>query len=519
MPSLGPIGFGKGLNTKTTVFNAVTNQLTTFQNLRYVAGSIIERYCGTLFNGTQLTGDGVNHNIQNITPNNVSTNSANGNPVLAIADGKIYKLNNSGTATDITGATTFGAGSTQSFSNGDILDGKIVLGDPTGGGAMAVWNDTGNAAMLTSPSANVVRSVNNFMFAINTAGPFSSRVYWSNVGDPTAWNGSNNFVDFRVGDGDTVVDIHYIGTDLYIFKRRSIGRLSTLTTSISGAVTLGPLQTIFVGIGAAGPGCVDKLPDGRLAFYGSDSHCYLLDGSTTTDISDQPDFGPNVQPLLYTAAPSVYANSSRCCVYPPRNEIWFVHTVAPISSGNPWDRAAVYNYQQNLWNYFTLTGSVTTNGNERNQYIKYIPAIGASSTFSAFGNFGLVGNLMTGYIGYLLVQDPATQGGNLSNTVQWVASMVLEGEARKFVPRSLIMPVKSSVSNASSTYTVAVGFDGGSFTNMKTFTPSTTYQRVQVPVNVPAAGFETIQVRVTSNTSAGAGTIFEPFFIAGDYLI
>lgn len=521
MPTIGPIGFGRGLNTKTTVFNSVSQQLTTLQNLRYVAGSLIERYCGTLFNGTQLVGDGANHSIQNITPNNISINSANGFPFLTIVDGKIYKLNNSGAATDITGATTFGAGVASSYSNGDILNGRIVLGDPTGAGAMATWNDTGNATMLTSPSANIVRSVNNFMFAVNTAAGFSSRVYYSNVGDPTSWNGSNSYVDFRVGDGDTVVDIHYIGTDLYIFKRRSIGRLSTITVDVAGATTLGPLTTAYVGIGAAGPGCVDKLPDGRLIFFGSDSHCYLFDGSSCVDISDQPDFGPNVQSLLYASAPALASNSSRCCVYPPRNEVWFINTIGPLTSGNPWDRVAIYNYQQNLWNYGTLTGTVTTNGNERGEYIKYIPSVGVNATFAAYGNFGLIGNLVTGYVGYLLIQDPATQGGNLGATIQWNASLVLEGEARKFIPRSLIMPVKSSVTNTggASIYTISVGFDGGSFTSMKTVTPTTTYQRVQVTVNVPAAGFETMQIRVLSNAGAGAATIFEPFFMAGEYLI
>lgn len=518
MPYLGPIGFGKGLNSKVTVFNATQDMLTTNKNFRYVAGSLVERYCGTLFNGTQLPGTG-NFSIQNITPNNISANSANSNPFLTICDGKIYKLNNSGGATDISGATTFGAGTQQSFSNGDILNGRIILGDPTGGGAMATWNDTGNATMLTSPSANVVRSVNNFMFAINNAAGFSSRVYWSNVSDPTNWNSSNNFIDFRVGDGDTIADIHYIGTDLYIFKHRSIGRLSTLTIEVSGAITLGPLETVYVGIGAPGPGCVDKLPDGRLAFVGSDSHCYILDGSTLVDISDQPDFDSNVQTLLDTASPMTQANSARCCVYPPRNEVWFIHTIAPITNGNPYDRAAVYNYKQNLWNYFLFSNSTpNTNGNERCEYIKYVPAIGGSSTFSAYGNYGLIGNLITGYLGYLLVQDPASQGGTLSTDLQWNASIVLSGEAKTFVPRSLILPYKSVTATANS-FTVAVGFDGGSFTTAKTLSLSTSYQRAQIPINTPAAGFETIQIRVLSAGGTGGGTLFEPFFLSGEYLI
>lgn len=519
MALLGPIVFSKGLNTRTTVFNAISQQLTTLQNLRYIAGSLCERFVGTLFNGIQLAGDGVNHSVQNITPNNISGNSANSNPVLSIVDGKIYKLNNSGTATDITGATTYGSGVAQSFSNGDILNGVIILGNPSGtGNNMVSWNDTGNAAAVTGPRASVVRSVNNFMFAIDTAASATSRVYWSNVADATNWNSSNNFIDFRIGDGDAVIDIHYIGTDLYIFKHRSIGRLSTTTIEVSGAVTLGPLSTAFVGVGAAGPGCVDKLPDGRLAFFGSDSHCYLFDGSTLTDISDQPDFGPNVSSLLYTAAPALQANGSRCCVYPPRNEIWFVHTINPFTSSNPWDRAAIYNYQQNLWNYFTLDGTVTTNGNERAEYIKYIPSIGSSSTFSAFGNTGLVGNLMTGYNGYLLVQDPASNGGGLGALSQWNASLVLQGEARTFIPRSLMLPYRT-VGTPSGSYTIAFAFDGGAFGTAKTLTLSASYQRVMCPISIPAVGFQTLQIKVISvGLSTGGYTIFEPFFLSDEII-
>jgi len=515
----GPFGFSNGLNAKTTVFNGAENQLTAIENFRYYGGSLYERLCAVNWNSTIINGVG-NQFVQMVAPNNISVNSANSNPAIVVVDGKIYKITPSGVATDISGATTFGSGSQQSYSNADILNGRIVIGDPSGsGGAMATWNDTGNATMLTSPQCNVVRSVNNFMFAMDCAATANSRVYWSNVADPTSWNGSNNYIDFRPGDGDQVVDIHYIGTDLYIFKRRSIGRLSTLTVEISGAVSLGPLTTSYVGIGAAGPGCVDKLPDGRLIFSGSDNHAYILDGSSVTDISDQQDFLSNVQPLADAFAPATGANSARVCVYPPRNEAWFIYTNSPISSGNPWDRALIYNYKQNIWSYFTFGVGTVTTGNERCEYIKYIPNIGFSSTFGALGKFGLIGNLFGGYGGYLMVHDPATAGGSLGANMSWSVSLRLSGEARTFIPRSAIIPFKCASTPGSASFVVQVAFDGGSYSTAKTITPTTSYQRAQIPISVPSSGFQTIQIKIVSGSAAGAGTLFEPFFLSDEVVI
>lgn len=517
MGLIGPFGYTGGLNTKPTALNQKVNQLYVLQNLRSVSGSLKERYCATNWNTTQLVGDGVNHNVQNLTVNNVPGSSSSLFPVLTVVDGKISKISNAGAETVITGATTFGVGGQGSYSNSDILNGRIVIGDPSGsGGAMATWNNTGNATMLTSPQCNVVRSVNNFMFALDAAGSANSRVYWSNVGDPTSWNGSNNYVDFRVGDGDTVVDIHYIGTDLYIFKRRSIGRLSTLTVEIAGAVSLGPLTTVFSGIGSAGPGCVGKLPDGRLVFLGSDSHCYIFDGSFLKDISSQDDFGPNVSSLLYSCSPTYASGAARCCVYPPRNEVWFICTVSPISSGNPYDTALVYDYQNNSWSHFLITGQPTTFGSERAAQTLFVPSNG-DATFQAFGALGNIGNLITGYGGCLLMQDPLSQGGALF-TIEWRTSIVLAGEARNFIPRSMILPHVSSGTSASA-YSVSFGFDGGSFGTATTINNTTSYQRSQIKINVPPTGFESIQIKVIHASSNGVQTVFEPFFLSDEVLI
>ena len=93
-----------------------------------------------------------------------------------------------------------------------------------------------------------------------------------------------------------------ISGNLLIFKKSSIGLLSTQTISISGISTLGPLSTIFQGIGAVGPGSVDNLPDGRCIFISQDMNVYITDGYSLQCLTNNSNGRRNIQSLLQSVA-------------------------------------------------------------------------------------------------------------------------------------------------------------------------------------------------------------------------
>src|SRR5579863_1562064 len=231
MGQIGPFGFSAGLNSSTSIFSQPPNSTYIQQGFRYYKGSIVEIPIGSNFNAShQLTGPGgTNKNFNGIFPNQLTSSTYQ---LLAIVDGKIYGIPNNFVPVDISGSTGYSNNGTWTLMSMATLNGITVVGDAPGNlvGHMAKWNGSGNFSLMSGdPDGIIVRTVNNFMFTVPTG---SSTVYWSNVSDPTTWTNGNN-ITFRNGDGDHIVALSNIGTDLYIFKNNSIGRLSTLTQSVA----------------------------------------------------------------------------------------------------------------------------------------------------------------------------------------------------------------------------------------------------------------------------------------------
>jgi hypothetical protein len=200
-----------------------------------------------------------------------------------------------------------------------------------------------------------LKSVNNFMFYsgvwISSSNYVGSNVYWSNVGDPLTWS-ALNYVSFRPRDGDIITALGELYGNLLIFKRNSIGMLSTSTMVISGAVTLGPLTTLYEGIGTLGPDCVDNLPDGRCVFIGTDRNVYIYDGAVLQPISDNPPPGTSIRNLLLsvnTPGGSPTQCGIRLKYFPQRNEIVIV--VSEVDYTNP--IVVAYDIYQKYWRRIT----------------------------------------------------------------------------------------------------------------------------------------------------------------------
>ena len=359
-----PLSFLKGLTIAADWMTTPPGFLWVMDDWLIEYGRLRPRDGSTILNSAALTG------LSSLTSIIFyrDKNSAGGGVFLVQGPQKIYRsaqytsdtqfLTNLGVAfTDVTGTASIG---TATVSMMDILNNIVIL-TSSSGAINQITSDSTNAAPLAGspPSATFVKVVNNFAFlaGVLNYGTNSSRIWWSAVGDPQTWP-ATSFLDWRTNDGDYITALSSIGQDLIVFKNSHIGRLSTTTLTISGAVTLGPMTTLFNGMGCAGYQAVDNLPDGRIVFLGIDYNLWVTDGVSLQMLSKGPYGTANVyntggsgpQPqnrglYFYSANNSAFTNSPIVIVDPIRNEVW----VTPYNGSTIF----VYDYLQDYWRRIT----------------------------------------------------------------------------------------------------------------------------------------------------------------------
>ncbi len=263
------------------------------------------------------------------------------------------------TFTDRTGGVTISSSAPIRYTF-DSLNGILVIaGNSAAGGVplkLTAYN--ANAAVLggSPPKADCVKVVNNFCFLgrqLNSAATYST-LNWSNVSDPETWTAANA-IEVNKKDGEQMMALGAIGSDLYIFKQSTIWRLSTITQSISGIVTLGPLQLVIKGIGCAGPLALDNIPNGNIMFVGFDGHFYEFDGSNVYDVSRQPYPGPNAydnSEFTHVGGLSVGVVDTRTVVKTWRGigEAWIGYsTNVVINTSSNLYYAFAYDYVNQIW--------------------------------------------------------------------------------------------------------------------------------------------------------------------------
>jgi hypothetical protein len=411
MADIGPIGFIGGLNTKAGAFTLAKDQMPYAQNVHVIYGKL------TKINGSATLPSAALNSRATVTGLFDWQSVAQVRNLITVCGNNIYKSASlSSTFSAITGAATVTAGNIHTFSS--LNNYLAVCG---GTDTPLQWQGSGNVASLSGspPVTSLTTTANNFMFLSgNTTNP--SRVYWSNVGDPTTWTGTN-YVDFRLSDGDIVTAIAPMGLNLIIFKRRSTGIFYTQTNTTSGIATLGPLTQINTAIGCAGPLAWDSLPDGRMAMMGWDNHLYIFDGSNFTDISDQPWPSSNVQPTFDTINPALTGNTV-VKYYPVLKQIWVSIATGGSTTNN---YILVYDYLYNTWQCIipdrpanVMTTSIDTRGAPHHPII-----------------------LVTGdYIGEVYEHDYGTSNAQVTGGIYNAYGQtctVLGTDSTDFIPRSI----------------------------------------------------------------------------------
>lgn len=367
MAILGPFDFSKGFSSGFSYYNVPQGYSTKMQNCRFTSGSIALRWSQKQTNSAAL-GGGTNY-VTGLTTWIDAASSVTS--VVAITNAKIYTADATSyapsssalTFTDRTGATTISSSNTLRYTFDSLNGILIIAGNSAAGGLplkLTAYNS--NAANLggSPPKADCVKVVNNFAFLgrqLNSTNTYST-INWSNVSDPETW-GAANSLEVNKKDGEQIMALGAIGSDLYILKQTSIWRLSTVTQTISGAVTLGPLQLVIKGVGCVGPLALDNLPNGDIVFVGGDGHFYEFDGSSVFDLSLQAYPGPNAFSLgeFSSLGLSFASINSQICVKTWRGigEVWIGYdsTVTGFTSG----KVYAYDYLNHIWQGFITDSS------------------------------------------------------------------------------------------------------------------------------------------------------------------
>lgn len=422
----GPFGFKNGWNTKASSWTLPPDSMSDAQNVVISYADLKKRNGNTLLNSSALASGAAVHGLTDWLL------SGGSRFLVATAGTKIYDSNTlSSTFTDITGAATITSGQNNLHTFSSLNNILAICGGITPDTPLQ-WTGTGNVSSLAGspPIGNLTVVANNFMFISGIAAT-PSRVFWSNVSDPNTW-GVSNFVDFRAADGDRVTCLAEQNQNLVIFKNRSIGLLWTQTTSVSGTATLAPLNQVIVGTGAPGPLCWDKLPDGRIVFFSTNGHVYILTGGTQLEDISDPAEGSNIQPTL--DAMNVSRFPFACVqVYPTKNQIWISLSSATVTTN---DTIFVYDYQLQVWlSKFT---NINANVMESSIDARTSPDY---SIILVTGNYA--GNVYEQDIGST---DATVSGGAIDG--YGTISTVLGVDGTDFIPCSAVVPLEAQAQGA-----------------------------------------------------------------------
>lgn len=417
MARIGPFGYNLGLNTRARMLTLPNGGLSQATNVHLEFNAIRKRFGGVRLNSSAIASSAALHGLYN-------TYIGTQNYIIATAGTAVFKMEDlDGTFDTITGTITVTTGQNNVHTFAQLND---ILAFGNGTDVVHKWVGSGNAADLAGspPTGGILKTVNSYMF-ISGISSDPSQVRWSNPNDPETW-ASTSFVRFRRTDGDSIQALAGIGDDLYIFKRRSIGRLVTQNISLD-SLALGPLVTASTGVGCAGKLAIDNLDDNTVAFLAPNAHVYIFDGEEIEDIGDQEPPNSSIQPSLDSL------NKSRLQYavlryYPSRR--WILLSASDTTSAT---NNVIFVYDLNYSAWFRWEGIAAN---------VMASAIDTRATPIRTDVF------FTGsYNGFVTEQDRGEvnpEDGSNKIDGYFALSIPFGIESQDFVPRSLLISVKNS---------------------------------------------------------------------------
>lgn len=181
--------------------------------------------------------------------------------------GAVYVLGASGTALYYRagGSWTLIQSGIKPVALVQYLDKVWVVVDPTSAGAGGSWSFSAGWSTISSMPKGA--SITVFKERLWVTGGQNdsvngSRLYFSAIADGTTWNGSD-FLDISKGDGQSLVDLFAISTNLFLFKNNSTYVLQYDTTVSKGTVT-----SVSRTIGVQGVRCIVQYENILYIFHG-----------------------------------------------------------------------------------------------------------------------------------------------------------------------------------------------------------------------------------------------------------
>lgn len=322
--------FDGGLNVRDSWQVLLDNELTVADNLRLDDGGVIRQRGGWAKLADAAVG--TSGNLIGLVQGSWVLSGTLTRYVVATDGTKVFWLN--GTAwTDITGAISMSPASDTLVS---FLSMNNLLIGHDGKNAPWTWDGSaGSIALLAgSPptaSMGIVWQNRVFFAGVPTA---RTRLYYSDLGNPSLY-GASNYIDIPSPyDGDEITGLAVLYGNLIIFKRYSI-------YIIQGDAP----ENFVISKTNSAVGCVSQysvISVDNLVYFVSDKGLYAMNLSNTKQVCYK------VEPRYSLAVPnqsqsSLYRNRIQALHYRKRNEIWMALD-ASASGHDQHDRVLVHNY-------------------------------------------------------------------------------------------------------------------------------------------------------------------------------
>ena len=290
--------FSGGINTRDQPYLLDQSQARDLSNLQgTAAGALVKRAgCQTL--ATTPAALTSLFALESITPS-----------YLVGAGGTaLYSVSAGGTVTPIKTGVTNNASwefvSAPAVSSQGPLYGMNGTDTPqqwSGSGSTGAWTATDTGG--TVPNGKYCIYAQNQVFVTGVAAN-PSRVYWSGIADPTAWNPANlngsGFMDLDPADGEATTGIGTVGPYILVGKPSKLWVITNVATASA--------RKVGSNVGVTSHRSIVETRDGTY-FFGGDN-VYVTNGSTVKTISALiiPTLGA-IQPGQYSQICGAYFNS------------------------------------------------------------------------------------------------------------------------------------------------------------------------------------------------------------------
>lgn len=310
-----------GLNSKSSPVNIKDNEGTDLLNINLDTDGAIKKRSGYINFGNQLS-----HEINGLAEHVLANQTRY---MMACARG-IYKMDSvDGTWDDVTGTTNLTVGNNVYFNRyNDIM----LMTNNTD--RVQQWNGVSNATDndvyndINLESAQDVANYKDRVFLANVViggVRYPNRVYYSDIGDVTVWNG-DNFYQIGNDARDSISRIINFGGYLYVVKKRSVWRLRA-----TGDTTIPfNFERTYATEGCISPGSLQEIEN--VLIYLSNKGIVMFDGNRSEVISYR------IQPTIDAFDQSVILKA-QSGVYRELNQYWL-----SIENDSTADRVIIFDY-------------------------------------------------------------------------------------------------------------------------------------------------------------------------------